>query len=120
MNLVEVVGDFCKCKSDLLTYTEMATELIAWLRSKTRILSHLPLAVLRAILTRWTAHYTAFVRLLTLSSDLIILANKDLAMSPQDLSTHGVMITGDRPAQVKARKMVATIKNPVFWQKITL
>ena len=98
----------------------MATELIAWLRSKTRILSHLPLAVLRAILTRWTAHYTAFVRLLTLSSDLIILANKDLSMSPQDLAARGVMITGDRPAQVKARKMVAIIKDPVFWQKITL
>lgn len=98
----------------------MATELIAWLRSKTRILSHLPLAVLRAILTRWTAHYTDFVRLLTLSSDLIILANKDLAMSPQELSANGVMITGDRPAQTKARKMVSTIKNPIFWQKITL
>jgi hypothetical protein len=98
----------------------MATELIAWLRSKTRILSYLPLAVLRAILTRWTAHYTSFVRLLTLSSDLIIIANKDLAMIPQDLAVNGVMITGDRAAQVKARKMVDVIKNPVFWQKIAL
>jgi uncharacterized protein (DUF2384 family) len=41
----------------------MATELIAWLRSKTRVLYELPWAVLRAVITRWTAHYVAFRRL---------------------------------------------------------
>ncbi|CAA7262560.1 unnamed protein product [Cyclocybe aegerita] len=29
------------------------------------------------------------------------------------------MITGDKAAQEKARKMIAIIKNPVFWQKLT-
>ena len=62
----------------------------------------------------------AFVRLLPLLSDLIILANKDLAMSPQELTANGVMITGDRAAQARARRMISIIKNPVFWQTITL
>ena len=41
-------------------------------------------------------------------------------MSPQELTANGVMITGDRAAQARARRMISIIKNPVFWQKITL
>jgi uncharacterized membrane protein len=95
----------------------MATELITWLRSKTRILHYLALAILRAVLTRWTAHYTAFRRLLELSVQLIRLADLDLQNG--DESTR-LLITGDRKAQQKAQRMVDVIKNPVFWQKLTL
>jgi hypothetical protein len=100
-----------------MEYTEMATELITWLRSKTRILHYLPLAVLRAVLTRWTAHYTAYRRLLDLSLTLIRLAEMDLQNSDERTR---VMITGDRSAQQKARNMVEIIKNPIFWQKLSL
>jgi hypothetical protein len=77
----------------------MATELITWLRSKTRILHYLALAILRAILTCWTAHYTAFRRLLELSVSIIRLAELDLQNN--DESTR-ILITDDRKAQQKA------------------
>ena len=69
-----IVGDFFKSDTEFLQYTDKATELIGWLRGKTYILALLRevqqtnslhvLAVIRAVLTRWTAHYLAYRRLL--------------------------------------------------------
>ena len=111
-----VVGDYFKSGSDVLKYTDLATQVIAWLRSKIRILAHLPLAVLRAILTRWTAHYVAYRRLLQLYPSL-----KGLVLS--DLTKHDaekVLVSGDSAAKRKAREMVAVIENPLFWHSIAL
>ncbi|KAF9456718.1 hypothetical protein BDZ94DRAFT_1177124 [Collybia nuda] len=67
-----VVGDYFKSDAPVLDYTDEATELITWLRSRTIVLglirqaqidtvgpSHTK-AVIRAVLTRWTSHYMAF------------------------------------------------------------
>lgn len=111
-----VVGDYFKSGSDVLIYTDFATQLITWLRSKTRILAHLPLSVLRAVLTRWTAHYVAYRRLLQLYPSL-----KGLVLS--DLTKHDsekVLVSGDSAAKRKAREMVGVIENPLFWHNIAL
>ena len=115
MNLI--VGNFFKCKSASLEYTEMATQLITWLRSKTLVLANLPLAVLRAVLTRWTSHYTAYRRLLQLYPSLVTLALKDRTIMVERERT---LITGDAAAQRKAKEMVAIIDNPLFWHNIAL
>ena len=109
-----VVGDFFKSRSILLQFTEMATELIAWLRSKTRVLGHLTHSVLRAVLTRWTSHYMAYRRLLqlypTLKSILFADASRPAALK--------VLVSGDAKARQKAEQMVEIIENPAFWHGI--
>jgi hypothetical protein len=89
----------------------LAAELITWLRSKTLILGHLPLAVIRAIPTRWTAHYTAYRR-------LFLLSLKSLAFGDDDKEK--VMVTGDAKAKAKARSMLTIIHNALFWHNLTL
>lgn len=95
----------------------MATQLITWLRSKTLILSQLPYAVLRAVLTRWIAHYCAYHCLLQLYMTLMSLALKDQMIANE---RERIMITGDAASQRKARQMLAIIQNPLFWQNIAL
>lgn len=95
----------------------MATQLITWLQSKTLVLSHLLYAVLRAILTRWTAHYCAYRRLLQLYTSLVTIALKDSTISNE---RERIMITGDVAAQRKAREMVVIIQNSLFWHNIAL
>jgi len=112
-----VVGDFFKSKSPLLEYSAKATKLIAWLRSKSLILSKLPLSVLRAVLTRWTAHYIAYRRLLQLYNPLKLLVYHDQAHSNE---RDRIMITGDAESQRNARKMVTIIQDPLFWHNIAL
>jgi len=65
-----VVGNYFKSNVNILKYTDKATQLITWLHSKTLMLAMLqkvqadanlmPLSVIRAVLTRWTAHYMAY------------------------------------------------------------
>lgn len=95
----------------------MATQLITWLRSKSRVLSYLPLSVLRAVLTRWTAHYMAYRRLLQLNTKLRSLALADLDLASE---AERIFITGDAAAQRKAREMVEIIQNSAFWHNIAL
>ena len=74
MNLI--VGDYFKAETIFVTHSKLACELITWLCSKTTILAHLrdvqcryrksPITIIRAVLTRWMAHYLAFRRLLEL------------------------------------------------------
>ena len=87
-----MVGDYFKVSEAqvFVTCTKHATELITWLQSKTQVLamlrdiqkginlanpsaSHRILSVIQAILTRWTAHYLAYHRLLDLINPLKIL-----------------------------------------------
>ncbi|PPQ82992.1 hypothetical protein CVT25_005295 [Psilocybe cyanescens] len=111
-----VVGDFFKSKSTLLKYTELASQLITWLRSKTRILAHLPLSVLRAVLTRWTVHYMAYRRLLQLYPTLKSLVYSDFTKAEADK----VLISGDAASKRKAQEMVDIIEDSVFWHSIAL
>ena len=111
-----IVGDYFKSGSNVLKYTDLATQLITWLRSKTRILAHLPLSVLRAVLTRWTAHYVAYRRILQLYPSLKGLVLSDLTKH----DTEKVLVSGDSSAKRKAREMVAVIENSSFWHSIAL
>jgi hypothetical protein len=115
-----VVGDYFKSESDLLRVADMATELIAWLRSKSLVLALLRetqenagarvLAVIRAILTRWTAHYLSFRRLLEIRPSLTSIVYSDESRRESNI------ITGKGPAKAKAREMVELIKNTEFWK----
>ncbi|KIJ08508.1 hypothetical protein PAXINDRAFT_88772 [Paxillus involutus ATCC 200175] len=108
-----IVGDYFKHNPQLLTHTDNATELITWLRSKTLVLTLIRetqllagekiCAVIRAVLTCWTAHYLAYRRLLQLRQTLF-----------------AIIITGDAKAKAKATKMTELIKDTLFWIKMHL
>ncbi|KAG2145913.1 hypothetical protein DEU56DRAFT_731895, partial [Suillus clintonianus] len=74
-----IVGNYFKTSGGTvyLGYSKKASDLISWLRSTTLVLAtlrdihvalnstnpshpHCVLTVIRAVLTRWTAHYLAF------------------------------------------------------------
>lgn len=115
-----VVGDIFNSESDLLEYTDNAVELITWLRSKTFVLGKLPYAVLRAVLTRWTAHYNAYQRLLDLYIPLKLLADHDARYPGPENERQRIFITGNKKAQQKAEAMVKIIRDSLFWHKLTL
>ena len=120
MNLV--VGDYFKVDSDVLKYTDVATDLISWLRGKTLLLalireeqlktSGVTAAVIRAVLTRWATHLRAYERLLSLRNVLRSVAITD-SNRPESL-----IVIGDRAAKAKAQKMLALIDDSVFWQSL--
>lgn len=123
MNLV--VGDYFKSGADVLDHTETANELITWLLSKTLVLALLrevqtnigtpTRAVIRAVITRWTAHYQAYKRLLELHTSLLVLVSSENARPPEKK----MIVTGDSKSQKRATKMLKIITNPVFWHAIT-
>ena len=105
----------------------MACDLISWLRSKTLVLARLralqeengrvpALTVIRAVLTRWTAHYLAFRRLLELQPTLRALVSHD-ALLPNDQKV--ICPSGSTAANKrKAREMVEIIDNTSFWHSL--
>jgi hypothetical protein len=104
----------------------MACELIGWLRSKTFVLAHLreiqmqsgrqPLAMIRAVLTRWTAHYLAFRRLLELQHPLQALVNRnEMALPDQQILNP---LSGTAANKRKAQEMKAIIQNSGFWHSL--
>ncbi|KAJ7358553.1 hypothetical protein DFH08DRAFT_686886, partial [Mycena albidolilacea] len=107
-----------------LKYSKQATELITWLHSKTFVLALIrqiqvengsnPLTIIRAVLTRWTAHYLAYCRLLEVKIALRSLVLKD-SMRP---TNDKLLMTGDKKAKAKAKGMIKTIENPEFWAAI--
>lgn len=124
-----VVGDYFKTSGAVvyLAYSKKASELITWLRSKTLVLASLRdiqyainstnpsqtrrvLTVIRAVLTRWTAHYLAFRRLLDLKFALDI-----LVMQEKGLRRDSKIITGDAASRKKATEMLKLIEDPVMW-----
>jgi hypothetical protein len=109
-----------------LKYSDKATKLITWLRSKTLVLAMIrkvraaanlsPLAVIRAVLTRWTAHYMAYRRLLELRPALESVIANDAMQSRDEDKT---VVTGDAKAKRKSRRMVKIMKDPLFWHSLT-
>ena len=70
------------------------------------------LSVLRAVLTRWTAHYMAYHCLLELHTALVgVIAADEMQADPAKKT----FITGDAKAHAKAKEMVRIVKDPVFW-----
>jgi hypothetical protein len=123
-----VVGDYFKSKAEALEFTDEISDLIAWLRSKTLILALLRdvqmallggtgiKAVIRAVLTRWTMHYLAYRRLRELRNVIITVVEDDERKPIKDSQ----VVTGDTKAKEKARKMVKVIKNPRFWNALSM
>lgn len=120
-----MVGDYFALKTDILSQTEDASELITWLRSKTLVLGLLkdvqlqgnqrPLAVIRAVLTRWTCHFRAYERLLLLKNSLLSIVYADEAKINGDK----LIVTGDAKAKAKSIAMCKVIKKPYFWTALT-
>lgn len=121
-----VVGDYFKVETIYVEHSKMACELIGWLRSKTFILAHLreiqiqsgklALSVIRAVLSRWTAHYLAFRRLLELQHPLRALVNRD-AMAPPDQQILSPS-SGTAANKRKAHEMKEIIENSGFWHSL--
>jgi hypothetical protein len=119
-----IVGDYFKVDKGFLRWSKQATELITWLRSKTYVLALIrevqlqngitAAAVICAVLTRWTAHYLAYSRLIQLSPTLKLLVQQDEMRA----TPNSRLITGDKKAKEKARRMVKLIKNEVFWKAL--
>lgn len=72
--------------------------------------------MIRAVLTRWTAHYLAFRRLLELQHPLQALVNRD-AMAPPDQRVLNSQ-SGTAANKRKAREMTAIIQNSGFWHSL--
>jgi hypothetical protein len=113
-----VVGDFFKSNAEVLDYTDKASDVITWLRSKTLVLALLhekgAKAVIRAVLTRWTAHYMAYHRLLELRPKLLSILYDDEGL-PADQK---LIVIGDAKAKAKSRAMSQIIYDGLFWQAL--
>ena len=107
----------------LLETAELATALIMWLHSKTFILALICaiqernnekkiLAIVRAVLTRWTAHYCTFQQLLVVRWALEQLVRDDRRLDERESN----IITGNKDAKLKACTMcVLILDTPIFW-----
>ena len=121
-----MVGDYFKSKAEVLEFTDDATELITWLRSKTLILALLRQvqmvlsgskaikAVIRAVITRWTMHYQAFRRLRELHPVIVTVVNDDEERPVRERN----VIVGDARSKAKATEMVKLIRNTKFWEAL--
>ncbi|THH14935.1 hypothetical protein EUX98_g9540 [Antrodiella citrinella] len=117
-----VVGDYFKVTTPILTYSEKATNLISWLRSRTIILALLRqiqidsrrdvLTILRAVLTRWTSHLRAYQRLLDVLPSLRVMVAAEEAR-PVAMR---LILVGDGKA--RAEKMFRLINDSLFWQSL--
>jgi hypothetical protein len=120
-----VVGDYFKSDTSVLEFADQATDLITWLRSKTQVLALLRevqarlgenavKAVIRAVLTRWTAHYQSYSRLLDLRSVLVMVVELDSRRLEKDRC----VVAGDAKGKKKASDMVTLIGNDTFWRAL--
>lgn len=117
-----MVGDYFKANSNILTFTDSATTLITWLRGKTFLLalireeqlktSGVTLAVIHAVISRWTTHLRAYERILLLRN---VLRSVTITDANRPVSQ---IVIGDRAAKTRAKKMLELIDNGVFWQSL--
>ncbi|EIW73939.1 hypothetical protein CONPUDRAFT_78412 [Coniophora puteana RWD-64-598 SS2] len=120
-----IVGNYFKSRSDLFVYTNLANKLISWLRGKIIFLALIKefqkntgesaTAVIWAVLTRWTAHFMAYKRLLDLKFCLMQLSGAELACKDKKL-----IMTGDKKSREKAESMLWLIQDHpnTFWPAI--
>lgn len=119
-----MVGDYFDQDSDILVYTDRASDLITWLQSKTMVLGLLrqyqeqnglrTRTILRAVITRWTAHLRAYEQLLEVRPQL-----RGLVSAEESRPTASkLIVTGDRKAKKKAEEMCDLINNNLFWHSL--
>ena len=105
-----MVGNYLACETIFITISRDASELITWLRSKTFVLALIretqtslrktAFAVLRIVITRWTAHFLAYRRLLELHQSLeIIVTQEENRPDNEKLIIKG----GERPKNTVAK-----------------
>jgi len=119
-----VVGNYLACETIFITISRDASELITWLRSKTFVLALIretqtslrktAFAVLRIVITRWTAHFLAYRRLLELHQSLEIIVTQEENRPDNEK----LIIKGRREAKEHSRKMMKLIQNSVFWHAL--
>src|ERR1700683_2027251 len=119
-----VIGDYFKSGVNVLDYADLANALITWLQSKTLVLALLQnaqlettgraLAVIRAVLTRWTAHYQAYRHLLKLQPTLQLWVSAEAAQP----ESKKMIVMGDKKAKEHATEMLDVITKSRFWHAI--
>lgn len=108
---------------------DLADDLITWLRSKTMMLAliheacrtlegNIPSSVIRAVITRWTAHYLTYHWLILLRPALMMVITSDSARIQSRLGSR--IVTGNASAQRKAERMVEAIGNTRFWESLIM
>ncbi|EPQ58521.1 hypothetical protein GLOTRDRAFT_37090 [Gloeophyllum trabeum ATCC 11539] len=113
-----IVGDYFNASALFLDYTDKADQVIRWLRGQTFLLGLLreiqqciwegqTLAVIRAVITRWMAHFLAYQRLLELKSALELLVEHPCLYASGTEQSHAV-----------TRKMVPIICDGLFWHHL--
>ena len=119
-----VVGNYLACETIFITISREASELITWLRSKTFVLALIretqislrktAFAVIRIVVTRWTAHFLAYRCLLELHWSLEIIVTQEENRSDNEK----LIIKGRRDAKEHSREMMKLIQNSVFWHAL--
>jgi hypothetical protein len=112
------------CETIFIKISREASDLITWLRSKTFLLSLIrenqislnktALAVLRIVVTRWTAHFLAYRRLLELRQSLEIIVTQEENRS----NNEKLIVKGKREAKEHSRKMMKLVQNSFFWHSL--
>lgn len=79
---------------------------------------NIPSSVIRAVITRWTAHYLAYDRLITLRPALDSVITNDNARVRSQATSR--IITGNTAAKQKAVRMVKLIGDSDFWESLIM
>jgi hypothetical protein len=85
-----ITGDYFKANSDFFIASNKADKIITWLRKRTAILGLIrdksceltggkSITIIRPVPTRWTSHYLAYSRLLSLKLTLTVVIEIDKA-----------------------------------------
>ena len=75
-------------------------------------------SVIRAVITRWTAHYLAYCRLISLRPALTMVVTNDAGRAQYNLASR--LVTGNPAARAKAEQMVEAITNHEFWESLIM
>ena len=116
------MGDYLNLKLAFLEAAQEAVEVIKWFNNHSRALGMLrqdqvkrsghALALIMAIITRWTTHYLSISRLLKLSKHLRSLVDFEYEKLME--------AAGDRDgAPERAEKVFNIIKDTHFWENLT-
>ncbi|KAF8596432.1 hypothetical protein BDV93DRAFT_563314 [Ceratobasidium sp. AG-I] len=118
-----VVGDFFKHVPGMAEIADKANQIVKWFRNHSYTLGLLctcqqeeygvTLALITAVLTRWTAHYCASARLLDIVKALIICVTRHEA---ELLDSAG---SNDPNARGVAREVFSIIRDMGFWTQLT-
>ena len=79
---------------------------------------NVPSSVIRTVITQWTAHYLAYSWLINLCPALMVITTNNSTHVQSRLGSH--IITGNTAAKNKAKRMIAAILDPRFWNSLTM